>query len=50
MAVIIHRIVVVVDEIPAAGVIDEPVAVVVDSVPRYLSGIGQILAARSGWL
>src|SRR5262249_52726301 len=40
MAVVVVRIVVPVDEVPAVNVVDVPVAVVIDPVRRDLAGIG----------
>ena len=40
VAVVVHRVAVVVDEVVSVDVVDEPVAVVVDSVSGNLAGVG----------
>src|SRR5207249_4485976 len=46
--IIIERVVVVVDEVPAMHVVDEAVVVVVDAVPRDLSWIGPDVGGQVG--
>ena len=48
VAVVVHRVAVVVREVPAVHVVDETVAVVVDTVARDLAGIGPHIGGQVG--